>query len=539
MRSFGVSRETPVQTEQREGPAVPQKRPSVRSASRVCVTVAAMVAVITVAGKAVQPTFDLVNISLLYLLPVLLAAVRWGLWPSLLASFLGILAFDYFFVPPFMSFSVSDIRYLLNFAIFLVVALVTGTLASRLRSQADAARERERRMAALYSLSSRIAVETDMERVLAIVAETVAQSAGVTAAILLPGVPLNRLSVAACSGSRQFVLDKKRIAVAQWAFEHGQQAGGGTSVLAGTGDLFIPITEGPTSLAVLAVELGPDRVLSREQRKDLEAFASLAALAIARVRFADEAGRAKLLFESEKLHKAMLDAVSHDLRTPLSSITGAVTGLLEEEERYDSQTRKALLRAIDEGAQRMNRFISNLLDMARVESGMLKPKREWCDIVDIVGVAVREVRGMLPEERLRVVAPPDLPLVYMDFGLVEQVLINLLENAAKYSPRESPILLHIDVRGDELTVSVLDSGPPVPEDDRARIFDKFYRLRLSRQVTGTGLGLSISKAMIEAHNGRLWVEPNPAGGNSFTFSLPVGESQPVSAPAPSEESHGN
>jgi two-component system, OmpR family, sensor histidine kinase KdpD len=505
-----------------------------------------MVVAITAVGKVLQPAFDLVNISLLYLLPVLLSAVRWGLWPSLFASFLGILAFDYFFVPPFMSLSVSDIRYLLNFAVFLLVAFVTGTLAARFRRQTDAAEERERRTGALYSLSSRIAVETDMERVLTIVADAVAKSTGARAAILMPGIPFNRLSVVAHSGGEEFLLDGKQIAVAQWAFEHGHQAGRGTDVLDASEGVFIPVTEGPTSLAVLAVDFSPDiisdgrdPVLSPEQRKNLEAFASLAALAITRVRLADEVGRAKLLLESEKLHRALLDAVSHDLRTPLSSITGAVTGLLAEGDKYDAETKDTLLRAINEGAQRMNRFISNLLDMARIESGMLKPNREWCDIVDIVGVAAKEVRGTLPEARLSVSASSELPLVRVDFGLLEQVLINLLENAAKYSPKDSIVFLDVETHENELTVSVLDSGPPIPDEDRTRIFDKFYRLRSSKQVTGTGLGLSISKAMIEAHGGRLWVEPGSKGGNSFVFTVPIGGDQPPSAPADSEENHDN
>jgi two-component system sensor histidine kinase KdpD len=512
----------------------------------IIIAVMVMAVIVTVLGKGLQPTFDLVNISLLYLLPVLVSAARWGLWPSIFASFVCILAFDYFFVPPFMSFSVSDVRYLLNFAIFLVVALVTGTLAAQLRSQAEAAKDREQRMTALYSLSGKIAVETDMKRVLTVVADTVARSVGGRAAVLMPGPPFNRLSLAAYSSDDEPKLDQKGLAIAQWSFEHGQQAGRGTSVLDTAEALFVPVNEGPTSLAVLAVylareegEAGGDTRLSAEQRKDLEAFASLCALAITRVRLADEAGQARLLLESERLHKTLLDAVSHDLRTPLSSITGAVTGLLQEGERYDAESKHALLMAISEGAHRMNRFISNLLDMARVESGMLKPKREWCDIVDIIGVAAKRVRDILPESRLNVRAPVQLPLVQSDFGLMEQVLVNLLENAAKYSPADSTISLVIDTRDNELVVSVLDSGPPIPEDDRERIFDKFYRLRSSRNVTGTGLGLSISKAMVEAHGGRLWVEPSPSGGNSFIFTLPVGDTQPSSTPALPEENNGN
>lgn len=496
-----------------------------------------MVLVTTALGKALEPTFDLVNVSLLYLLPVLLSAVRWGLWSSLFASLLGVLAFDYFFVPPLMSFSVSDIRYLLTFAVFLLVAVITATLAARLRTHAAAATERERRMAAVYSLSSRIAVETDMQRVLSTVAEMVAESLGVSAAILMPGSPPDELVLVADSREGGVSIGRKQIAVAQWVFKHGQQAGQGTEVLDGTEGLFIPITEGPTSLAVLGVNFEPGRLLTPEQKKDLEAFASLAVLAITRVRLANEAAQAKWLLESEKLHKALLDAVSHDLRTPLSSIVGAVTGLLAEGDKYDKDVKETLLKAIDEGARRMNRFITNLLDMARIDSGILKPHREWCDMLDIIGVAAKEVREMLPEARLTINVPEELPLVEADFGLLEQVLINLLENAAKYSPSDSSVFLNIDAKKGELRASVLDSGPPVPESDRERIFDKFYRLRSSRHVTGTGLGLSISKAMIEAQGGRLWVEAGPGSGNAFIFTLPLGATQPPSLPAQPEEDH--
>jgi two-component system sensor histidine kinase KdpD len=488
-----------------------------------------MVAVVTGAGKAF-PFFDLINISLLYLLPVLIAAVRWGLWPSLAASFLGMLCFDYFFIPPFLSFTVDDIRHLLNFLIFLVVAVATGTLAARLRVQADEARERERRGASLYALSHRIAVETEMRPILQAVVDMVAASVNVSAAILMPGTPYNRLTTIVHSGAATFTDNHRQIAAAQFAFEHAGRAAQEASI-------FFPISEGKTSLGVLAVACGPEETLTAGQERDLEAFAALTALAITRIRLSDEAERAKWLLESEKLHTALLNAVSHDLRTPLSSIRGAVTGLLTEGNRYDAQTRTALLNTINEGAQRMNRFVANLLDMARIESGILKANREWCDILDVVGIAVKEVRDIVPERRLTIKAPDELPLVQMDFGLIEQVLINLLENAAKYSPADSPITLTIETGESDLVVSVTDHAPPIPPDEREHVFEKFYRLRSSRHVSGTGLGLSICKAMIDAHGGTMRVEAAPGGGNMFIFTLPFGGARPPGIPAEPEERH--
>ncbi len=489
-----------------------------------------MIAIVTGMGK-VFPFFDLINISLLYLLPVVISAVRWGLWPSLAASFLGMLCFDYFFIPPFLSFTVDDIRHLLNFLIFLVVAVATGTLAARLRAQADEARERERRGASLYALSHRIAVETEMRPILQAVVDMVAGSVNVSAAILMPGAPYNRLAVIVHSGASTLTDEHRQMATAQLAFEHARRTAQGR-------DIFFPISEGTTSLGVLAVECGPEQALTAGQERDLKAFAALTALAITRVRLSDEAEQAKWLLESERLHTALLNAVSHDLRTPLSSIRGAVTGLLTEADRYDEQTKTTLLNTINEGAQRMNHFVANLLDMARIESGILKANREWCDMLDVVGTAVKEVRDIVPERRLTITAPPELPLVQMDFGLIEQVLINLLENAAKYSPADSPITLAIETGGSDLVVSVTDHAPPIPPGEREHVFDKFYRLRSSRHVSGTGLGLSICKAMIEAHGGKLRAEPGPDGGNTFVFTLPFGGAQPPSIPAEPEEQNG-
>lgn len=489
-----------------------------------------MVAVITTVGKAL-PSFDLVNISLLYLLPVLVAAVRWGLWPSLFASSLGILSFDYFFIPPVHSFTVANVGDLLNFAVFLVVALVTGTLAARLRAQASEAEERARTMTAVYTLSRSIAVETDIQQVLRTVVDMVAGTIGVGAAIFMPEAPYSRVRIVASSPNEGALGQRKQVAMAQWAFEHGQQARQSTSSQDDAEALFIPIVQDGTSYAVLALELVPGQALVREQQKDIEAFASLAALAITRVRLANEAEQAKWLLESEKLHAALLNAVSHDLRTPLSSITGAVTGLLEAGDAYDAGTIKALLRSINEGAQRMNRFVTNLLDMARVESGILKPSREWSDMLDIIGVAANRVSDALPEDKVLITAPPELPLVEVDFALIEQVLINLLENAAKYSPTDSTISIDVDADKEQMVVSVADCGPTIPESDRDRVFDKFYRLQSSRHLSGTGLGLSISRAMIEAHGGRLWVEPGADRGNIFRFAVPIGGRQPESLPA--------
>ncbi len=496
--------------------------------------------IVTVIITGLRPAFDLIDAALLYLLPVLISAVRWGLWPSLAASVLGMLCFDFFFVPPVMSFTVGNVRHIFSFGVFLVVAFVTGTLAARLRSQAEASRERERRTTALYSLSDKITAETDLNQVLQTVVKTVAQSTKRDVALFMPG-PQEGFPVSSVySTTEALSLTERENSLLQWVFELRQESLSRNDRGDGMDHLFIPVHNKETCLAVLVLESPSGQVFSQEESKDLEALANLTALAITRMHLAIEAEQAKWFAESEKLHRALLNAVSHDLRTPLASITGAVTELLSEGDLYNAESRATLLRTIREGALRMNRFVANLLDMARLESGILKPNREWCDISDIIGVALKEVRDMLPEDRLRIEVPAEAPLIRADFSLIEQVLINLLENASKYSPPESKISIIVTINQGELLVEIGDCGFPVPADDRLRIFDKFYRLHSSKHMTGTGLGLSICKGIIEAHGGKIWVEPGPPAedGNRFIFTLPLEEDQPNSIPIEREEVNG-
>ncbi|BCV21982.1 sensor histidine kinase [Moorella sp. Hama-1] len=492
----------------------------------------AAVMMVTVLNKILQPFFDLTNIALLYLLPVLFSAVGLGRGPSILTSVLGVLAFDFFFVPPVLSFTVFDLRYLLSFGVFLVVAVITGTLATRLKTQAENARRRETRTAALYALSRKMAAAADMEGLLKAVVETVAETIDGEAVIFMPDAAGGLVVRATSPSPPAKWLDNNECAVARWVFTHGQFAGRGTDTLAGAEGLYLPLRTDNNNLAVLGVKLKyPERRLGPEQRRLLEAFANLAALAILRLQLAVEAQQARCLAASEKLRTALFNSISHDLRTPLASITAAVTGLLEGEEVYHPEARQALLQTIKEGARRLNRLVGNLLDMARLESGMIQLKQEWCDLEDIIGVALGQLRETLQDRPLEINIPPELPLVKVDFTLIEQVLVNLLENAVKYSPPGSKIDIEVRREGKELQVAIADRGASIPEGERERVFEKFYRLQSPRHVSGTGLGLSICKGIIEAHGGRIWAEPRPGGGNVFTFSLPLDEQPPEQVPS--------
>jgi two-component system sensor histidine kinase KdpD len=274
-------------------------------------------------------------------------------------------------------------------------------------------------------------------------------------------------------------------------------------------------------MAVLAVTPETkDASILPEQLQILEAFTNIAAVGLTRVQLAKEAEKAKLLSESEKLHTALLNSVSHEIRTPLASITGAVTGLLEGGVVRPA-SRDILLSTIKEEAQRMNRFTSNLLDMTRLESGVLKPNVDWCDIQDIIGVAIREIGDILQKHKLQIHIPAGLPLVMADFALIEQVVINLLENAVKYSPPDGEIFMSVQQRDKELLFSLINAGSTIPVKERKDVFDKFYRLHVSKNRAGIGLGLSICKGIIEAHKGKIWVESSGQNKNCFIFSLPV------------------
>lgn len=467
---------------------------------------------------------DLINIALLYLLPVLFSAVYWGKGPSIMASLLGVLSFDVFFVPPFFSITVDDLRYLLSFVIFLLVAVITGTFATKLRNQAVVSRKRETRTAALYALSKKIVVETDIEGMLNAVVKVVAETIDGEAVVFMPDKKGNLMVKATTILPADKLLDLSENRVVKWVYEHGYLAGNGTETLGDAYGLYLPLKSEDKTVGVLGIKSSnPDRYLSSDQRRLLEAFTNLSALAIERLQLAAEAQQARYLIQSEKLRTALFNSISHELRTPLSTIMGAVTSLLDEDEIYSPADRKSLLQTVNEGALRMNRLVGNLLDMARLESGMMQLKLEWCDLQEIIGVALRRIQDLLDKRKLEVDIPVDLSLVKADFALIEQVIVNLLDNAIKYTAKQGEIFINVYQGERELKVTIADNGAGIPEIDREKIFDKFYRLYHPQQVTGTGLGLSICKGIIEAHGGKIWVSARPDGGSIFNFSLPLNE----------------
>ena len=488
----------------------------------------------TAVSWAMFPFFAPTNLVLVYLLGVAFVATRYERGPAILASVLSVALFDFCFVPPHLTFAVADTQYILTFAIMLVVALLISRLASRIREQAEAARLRERRMATLYGMSRELAATRGAEEIARASARHVSDATATASAVLLqrsdgPLVPL------AAPGAA-FTLEPRDEAVARWVLEHGRMAGAGTDTLPGAGSLFLPVigTRGP--LAVLGVRAEDAHGFSPEQVHLLEALASQTAGALERARLADEAQRALVDVESERLRNALLSSVSHDLRTPLAAITGAASTLLEDADGMPEATRRELTETVFEEADRLNRLVRNLLDMTRLQSGAVRVKKEWHPLEEIVGAALSRLESRLRDRPVATHLREDLPLVPLDGLLVEQVLVNLVENAIKYSPRGTPIEVSAWTAENEVTVEVADRGPGLPSGEEERVFEKFYRGPARDRPGGVGLGLTICRGIVSAHGGRIWAENRPGGGAAFRFALPLEGRPPTVEKEPAEAS---
>ncbi|MBE3577205.1 MAG: sensor histidine kinase KdpD [Limnochordales bacterium] len=528
----------------------------------------ALVALVTVIGHWVREFMDPVNLASAYLLPILWSGMRYGSGPAVVAAFASVLALDFFFIKPYYTLQMAETRYLFTLLVFLGVGLMTSTLGVRLRRQVEHARQREATLAALYGLSREAVSLTTTDEVSEAVIRRVQDALGGEALLLLPDQS-GHLQLKRKGASHPPSLPDNELAVAEWVYAHGQPAGLDTETLAEASALYLPLTTARGVVGVLglrpATAFGPEDsngpapassllpkgrgrgpVFSPEQRHLLEAMAGLAATAIERVQLSEAAQSAQLLAESDRLRTALLNSVSHELRTPLASVIGSVTTLLEDEHMYDPKARRDLLETIREEALRMNRLVGNLLDMARLESGRLQLDRDACDLQEVVAGALARLKDELEPRPFTVTIPDDLPPVLIDPGLIEQVLVNLLDNAVKYSPSGSAIEVSAAVDQQHPThvrVTVGDYGPGIPPEDLERIFERFYRLKRPGQAVGTGLGLSICRGIVEAHGGRIWAENRaipeeatasgspPRSGTLVHFTVPIAP-QPLSPPLP-------
>jgi two-component system sensor histidine kinase KdpD len=481
----------------------------------------ALVAIATAVGLVIDYFLDLENLSLVFLAAVLVSAVRFGLMPSVFASLLSVLCYNFFFLPPLHSLTIADPSNVLALFFFLVVAVLTSSLTVRIRTQAVAARRQSRITGDLYGFSRKLAGLADSDDLLLATVHQIFSMLKTEAVILLPERGLLAVQAAWPPEDR---LDEADRAAATWCWGHNQPAGRGADTLPGAKRLFLPLRTARGPIGVLGLyREGSGPLLTPDERRLLNALADQAAIALERVQLADDIERARLLAETERLRSALLTSISHDLRTPLASIMGTITSLRSYGKLYDEATREDMLRTAQEEAERLSRFVANLLDMTRLDSGALELKREMIDLSDVIGAALQRTAGILAGHRVIVDLAPDLPMLPLDFVLTEQVLVNLLDNAAKYAPAGSAIEIRGRRDGGAVTLDVRDEGPGIPAEDMERVFDKFYRVRnTDRQRAGTGLGLAICKGFVEAQGGHI-TAANRAdrSGAVFTVTFPT------------------
>jgi two-component system sensor histidine kinase KdpD len=478
---------------------------------------------VTLLSIPLAERFDRSNIVAIFILSVVLVAVRFGRGAAALAAVLSVLSFDFFFVPPRFSFAVSDVQYILTFIIMLAVGLITGQLTAGLRFQARVAGHREERAGSLYEIARDLSAAVQIDQVVRISDESIERTFRASAALLLPNAA-GQLAVTSSRPKAALTVD---IGIAQWAFDKGQPAGFGTDTLPGTEVLYVPLRAPTRARGVLAVKARNRRLLRiPEQRQLLDTFAALIAIALERVHYVEVAQDAVVRMESERLRNSLLAALSHDLRTPLTVLVGLAESLALTKPPLSAEQLEST-EAIQDEARRMSTLVSNLLDMARIESGEVKLNLQWQPLEEVVGSALNATREMLKHHLVEVHLPRDLPLIHIDALLIERVLVNLLENASKYTPSGSKITMAAEIVGDQLSVSVSDNGPGLGAGREEAIFQKFTRGERESATPGVGLGLAICRAIVESHQGRIVASHRPGGGARFTFTLPLGHPPPA------------
>jgi len=456
---------------------------------------------------------------MLYLLTLVVMASTLDRGPSILAAVLSVPIFTFFFVPTYYSFRIENPEYTLTMLVMLVVSLLISGLTARIRHQARVARQQERQTAALYEMSQKLTARSGLEELLARAVAQISRTFEGKTSVLLPdsnGV----LTLKAGDAIKDFDVTEK--IVAGWVFRHGHLAGAGTGTLPKVKGVYLPLRASERILGVLRLEtIPPERFLESESLRLLEAIANQLALAMERVELFEQAQATRLQMEAERMRSTLLSSVSHDLRTPLTVIAGCASSLLEGETKMDYGTKKELIQHIYDEARRLDRLVHNLLDMTRLQSGQIKLNQEWHVLEEVVGCALMALEPQLRDHPITLQFPPDLPLVNIDAMLLERVFINLLENAVKYTPRDSPVSITAHLKPDHILVEVADRGPGLAPGEEHKVFEKFYQ-SASRRGQGAGLGLAICQSIVEAHGGRIWAANREGGGAVFRFTLPLG-----------------
>lgn len=475
-------------------------------------------AIATLAAEPLHRVFDLSNIVMLFLLTVVFVALRCGRGPAVLASFLSVAAFDFFYVPPRLTFAVSDVQYLMTFAIMLLVGLITGQLTAGLKYQAKVATNREARVRALYEMSRDLSGALLPEQIAEISGRFIASQFDAKASIILADLE-DRLLPPITATEKSPVIDQ---GITRWAFDHGEAAGNGTDTLPGSPVLYLPLKAPMRVRGILAFEPAePKRLMTPEQKQLLETFARLIAIALERIHYVDIAQATTVKMESERLRNSLLSAISHDLRTPLSVLLG-LTDTMTLAMPTNSEKQLAIVASMKTEIDRMISLVNNLLDMARLQAGEIRLQRQWYPLEEVIENALRATRSLLSGHHIDVRLDKNLPLLDIDSTLMERVFCNLLENAAKYTPVGTAIEIVATTGDREISIWVEDNGPGLPKNKEQEIFEKFARGQKETSTPGVGLGLAICRAIVEAHGGTIHAENRKTGGTRFVLMLPKG-----------------
>jgi two-component system sensor histidine kinase KdpD len=461
------------------------------------------------------------NVDLVFLTAIVGVAVRYGLWPSLFASILASLCYNFFFLPPIYTFTIADPTNIAAFIFFIIMAVVVSNVAARVRTQALAAVQRARTTESLYVFSRKLAGVGTLDDVLWATAYQTALMLNVRVVLLLPEDGAISVKTGYPPEDR---LDDADLAAANWAWENNRSAGRGSDTLPGARRLFLPMRTGRGPIGIIGIDSDkPGPLLTPDQRRLLDALMDQAALAIERVRLVADMDRVKRTLETDRLRSALLTSISHDLKTPLAAVLAAAGTLRDLGQALDDSQKADLLATIVDESERLNRFIANLLDMTRLEAGAIAPNAALHDIGEVLGSALRRAGKILAQHRVEVALAADLPMVELDPVLFEQVLFNLLDNAAKYAPQRTTIRIASWREREAVYLQVIDEGDGIPPGDLEQIFDKFYRVQKGDQVrAGTGLGLAISRGFVEAMQGTITAaNRSDRSGAVFTIRLPV------------------
>lgn len=509
--------------------AAPPRRPlraTGYAQGAVPIAVAALVAVF------LRDLVELADIAMLFLVAIAISAAFLGRGPSIFASVLAVAVFDFVFVPPYGTFAVGDLRHVLTFAVMLCAGILISSLTERIRRQSRAARDRERRTAALYALTRALAGARDVPAIASVAAEQIRDLFASDAVLLVPGDQGHGLVAPMPRGLELTEMDRT---VARWALEHGRPAGRGLETLPGARVMGLPLLAEGKAVGVLALRPSPeDRFEDPLQRELLATFVAQIALALDRARLAEDAARAELRAETEELRSSLLSSVSHDLRTPITTVLGTATTLLESGESIPPEVRAELVAAIRDEAARLARLVSNLLEMTRVEARGLEVDKEWVPLEELLGAVLNRFEPRLAGRDVRIDAPGEV-VAQIDPVLFEQVLVNLVENALRHTPPGTPIEIRASHEDGQTTLEIADRGPGIPAGSETRIFEKF--VRASAAGGGVGLGLAICKGIVQAHGGTIVATNRPGGGASFRVTLPL-VGTPPELPAEPELAEG-